>query len=88
MKDRVDLLKVLLKMKCEYHEVAQKLVANTADLETIAADDRAPVPALTGWRQEVFGQDALALKRGELALAVEGRKVRLVPVPATRAKAS
>jgi len=84
----VDLLKVLLKMKCEDHEVAQKLVANTVDLEAIAADDRAPVPALSGWRQEIFGQDALALKRGELALAVDGRKVRLVPVPATQAKPS
>ncbi len=84
----VDLLKVLLKMKCEDHEVAQKLVANTADLEAIAADDNAPVPALTGWRLEVFGQDALALKRGELALAAEGRKVRLVSVPGKQAKAS
>ncbi len=84
----VELLKVLLKMKCEDHEVAQKLVANTADLEAIAADDHAPVPALSGWRKDIFGQDALALKHGELALAVEGRKVRLVPAPATRAKAS
>ena len=75
-------------MKCEDHEVAQKLVANTADLDAIAADDNAPVPALSGWRLEVFGQDALALKRGELALAVVGRKLRLVPVPAARAKAS
>ncbi len=84
----IDLLKVLLKMKCETHEVAQKLVANTADLEAIAADDDAQVPALGGWRLEVFGQDALALKNGRLALAAEGRKVRLVPVPAKQAKAS
>jgi ribonuclease D len=84
----VDLLKVLLKMRCESHEVAQKLVANTADLEAIAADDKAPVPALAGWRREIFGKDALALKHGRLALAVEGRKVRLVPVPAGQAKAS
>ncbi len=84
----VDLLKVLLKMKCETHEVAQKLVANATDLEAIAADDAAQVPALHGWRREVFGEDALALKHGRLALAVEGRKVRLVPVPAAQAKAS
>ena len=84
----VDLLKVLLKMKCESHEVAQKLVASTADLEAIAADDRARVPALHGWRHDVFGRDALALKHGELALSVEGRKVRLVPAAPRRAKAS
>ena len=84
----VDLLKVLLKMKCESHEVAQKLVASSADLEAIAADDHAQVPALHGWRHDVFGGDALALKRGELALSVEGRKVRLVPAAPERAKAS
>ncbi len=84
----MELLKVLLKMKCEDHEVAQKLVANTADLEAIAADDQAQVPALKGWRFDIFGQDALALKRGELALAVEGRKLRLVPVSPSQAKAS
>jgi ribonuclease D len=84
----VDLLKVLLKMKCEDHDVAQKLVANSADLDAIAADDEAEVPALSGWRYEIFGKDALALKHGQLALAVEGRKVRLVPVPSRQAKAS
>jgi ribonuclease D len=75
----VELLKVLLKMKCEEHGVAQKLVANTEDLERIAADDNAPVQALHGWRREVFGEDALAMKNGKLALAVKGRTVRLVP---------
>jgi ribonuclease D len=75
----VELLKVLLKMKCEEHGVAQKLVANTEDLERIAADDNAPVQALHGWRREVFGEDALAMKNGKLALAVKGRAVRLVP---------
>ncbi len=74
----VDLLKVLLKMKCEQHEVAQKLVANTADLERIAADDQAPVPALSGWRREIFGTDALALKYGQVALSVRGGKTVLV----------
>ena len=74
----VDLLKVLLKMRCEQHEVAQKLVANTADLERIAADDAAPVAALHGWRREVFGKDALALKSGDLALGIEGRRIKVV----------
>jgi len=76
----MDLLKVLLKMRCEAHGVATKLVANTADLEAIAADDNAPVLALRGWRREVFGADALALKHGQLGLAVENRKIRVVPL--------
>lgn len=74
----VDLLKVLLKLKCETHDVAQKLIANTADLERIAADDQADVPALAGWRREVFGEDALALKHGRLALAAQGNRIKLV----------
>ena len=76
----IDLLKVLLKMKCEKHDVAQKLIANAADLEFIAADDNAPVPALSGWRRELFGEDALALKHGRLALTTRNRKVRVVPL--------
>lgn len=76
----VELLKVLLRMKCEHHEVAQKLIANVSDLEQIAADDEANVPALQGWRRDVFGTDALRLKHGELALAAAGRKVRLIEV--------
>jgi ribonuclease D len=73
----VELLKVLLKMKCDEHDVAQKLVATTADLERIAADDQADVQALHGWRREVFGNAALAMKRGELALTLRGRKIIL-----------
>lgn len=70
----VDLLKVLLKQRCELHHVAQKLVASTADLEQIAADDEAPVRALSGWRREIFGADAIRLKHGKVALgAVHGR---------------
>ena len=84
----IDLLKVLLKMRCESHEVAQKLVASAADLELIAADDGAQVPALSGWRREVFGKDALDLKHGRLALAVDGRGIRLVPLGSAQAEAS
>jgi ribonuclease D len=74
----VELLKVLLKTNCEEAGVAQRLVANVADLEFIAADDGAPVAALKGWRRELFGADALALKTGRLALAAKGRRVRKV----------
>jgi ribonuclease D len=74
----VELLKVLLKMKSEAAGVAQKLVASTADLERIAADDEADVPALRGWRRQLFGQHALELKRGRLALSLDGRRVKLL----------
>lgn len=70
----VDLLRVLLKYRCEEAEVAQRLVAGTADLEAIAVEDEADVPALHGWRREIFGEDALLLKAGRLALAVKGRR--------------
>jgi ribonuclease D len=74
----VDLLRVLLKLRCEENDVAQKLVADTEDLEMIAADDAAPVRALHGWRAELFGNDALDLKHGRLGLTVAGKRIRLV----------
>jgi ribonuclease D len=74
----VDLLRVLLKLRCEENDVAQKLVADTEDLEMIAADDDAPVRALQGWRAELFGKDALDLKRGRLALTAAGKRIKLV----------
>ncbi|HET9903518.1 MAG TPA: ribonuclease D [Xanthobacteraceae bacterium] len=70
----VELLKVLLRMTAERHGVAAKVIATVDDLERIAADDNADVPAFSGWRRELFGENALALKHGRLALAiVEGR---------------
>ncbi len=81
----VELLRVLLKMKCEDHHVASKLVASAADLDAIAADDHADVPALSGWRRDLFGKDALALKRGRLALAISGTRIRLVPLESAAA---
>jgi ribonuclease D len=74
----VELLKVLLRMIAEHHHVAAKVIATVDDLERIAADDAADVPALTGWRRELFGEKALALKHGELALAIEKGKVAAV----------
>lgn len=76
----VELLRVLLKMKCDENNVAAKLVASSADLEAMAADDSADVAPLQGWRRELFGNDALALKHGKIALAVIDRRVRIVPV--------
>lgn len=76
-----DLLKVLLKARADASGVAQKLIASSADLDAIAADDRAEVPALSGWRYEIFGADALRLKRGEIALSAHGNAVSVVPLP-------
>ena len=74
----VELLKVLLRMTAERHGVAAKVIATVDDLERIAADDKADVAALRGWRRELFGEKALALKRGRLALAME--RGRVIPV--------
>jgi ribonuclease D len=71
----VELLKVLLRMTAERHAVAAKVIATVDDLDRIAADDEADVPALKGWRRELFGDKALALKHGQLALAVEKGRV-------------
>ena len=72
-----DLLRVLLKAKSEESGVAQKLIAPTSDLDLLAAGQR-DVAALQGWRAEVFGQDALRLCRGEVALTAQGGAVRVV----------
>jgi len=71
----VELLKVLLRMTSERHGVAAKVIATVDELDRIAADDEADVPALKGWRRELFGDRALALKHGKLALAVEKGRV-------------
>ena len=76
----VDLLRVLLRLKSEEHHVAQRLIATTADLEAIASQERPDLAALKGWRFEVFGRAALALKRGELGLAVTDGRIALVPM--------
>ncbi len=85
----VELLKVLLKLKCEEHHVATKLVASSADLDRIAASDDADVQALHGWRREIFGNDALALKHGRIALSMRARRIVMLrvgePAPAADA---
>ena len=77
----IELLRVLLKQRCDDHQVAQKLLASADDLEAIAADDDAPVKPLSGWRREIFGKDALALKHGRLALTVRRNRIHLVELP-------
>jgi ribonuclease D len=78
-----ELLKVLLKMKCEEHDVAHRLVASSDDIDRIAAfGEKADVPAMHGWRLKVFGQDALALRKGDLAFVIDGQKLDLVELEA------
>jgi len=71
----VELLKVLLRMIAEQHGVASKVIATVDDLQRIAVDETADVPALSGWRRTMFGEQALRLKRGEIALAFESGRV-------------
>jgi ribonuclease D len=71
----VELLKVLLKAVCEAEGVAPKIIGTVDDLEAIADDDCADVPALQGWRRSLFGDKALALKQGRLALSVEAGRI-------------
>jgi ribonuclease D len=72
------LLRVLLAAKCEEHHVAARLVASAEDIERLAGEAAPDIAALHGWRREVFGEDALALKQGRVALGVVGRRIRLV----------
>ncbi len=78
----VALLKVLLAAKCEEHDVAQRLVASAEELDRLAVEEHADLPCLHGWRRTVFGEDALALKSGKVALTASGRRIRLVPLVA------
>jgi ribonuclease D len=71
----VELLKVLLRMTAEQHGVAAKVIATVDDLDRIAADDAADVAALSGWRRELFGEKALALKHGRLSLSIQRGRV-------------
>ncbi|MHB1205581.1 MAG: HRDC domain-containing protein, partial [Rhodospirillaceae bacterium] len=75
----VELLKLLLKARSESHHVAQRLIATSDDVEAIALSDTAEVPALNGWRRELFGEDALKLKHGKLAigLSADGKNVEV-----------
>lgn len=72
----VEMLKTLLRIRSDYDGIAPKLIASMKDVEKIAAfGEKADVPALSGWRREVFGEDALKMLRGEIALRLEGKEV-------------
>jgi ribonuclease D len=71
----LELLKVLLRAVAENEGVAPKIIATVDDLEAVALDDAADVPMLKGWRREIFGEKAIALKSGLVSLAVEDGRV-------------
>ncbi|WP_138380074.1 ribonuclease D [Luteithermobacter gelatinilyticus] len=71
----MELLKVLLKLKCQKEGVAAKLVATMDDLEKLAQDDKADIPALHGWRYELFGKEALDLKNGRIGFAMKDGEI-------------
>ena len=73
-----ELLKLLLKVVSEQEGVAGKVIATSDDLERIAADDDADVPALRGWRRRLFGDMALELKKGQIALGFENRTISVI----------
>ena len=74
----IDLLKTLLRLKAEEVGVAPRLIADAEDIEKLAALEDEGVAALHGWRAEVFGHDALALRKGSLAIALEGGQAVVV----------
>ena len=74
----LEMLKLLLKINCSEADVATKLVSGKDDLELLAMEENPDVPALKGWRREVFGEDALALKTGKLALALKNGEIHKI----------
>jgi ribonuclease D len=76
----VALLKVLLAEKAEAHDVAPKLLASSEDIDRLATESEPDVAALHGWRHTVFGEDALALKQGRIALGVDGKRIKLLRI--------
>lgn len=74
----LEMLKVLLKSVAESARVAPKILATVDDLEAITIDDNADVPALHGWRRDLFGEPALKLKHGKLAITIEGKRVVII----------
>ncbi len=83
-----EILKLALKVVCESEGIAPKLVANTADIEAIAADDGADVPLMHGWRRELFGDLALDIKQGKAFIGFQNGRVRIITPPVTLSAAA
>ncbi len=83
-----EILKLLLKLQAAEHEVAAKLIASSADIEAIARDDEADVPALKGWRREVFGEEAIAMKHGRIAVGLKDGRITKMTIESSAGDAS
>ena len=84
--NKINLLKILLKIKSEELAVSPRLIATPKDLELIVREEEPDVLSLRGWRKEVFGQDAIKLKKGEVALSVGEKGVRIVKIRQKKTK--
>jgi ribonuclease D len=82
---------VLLAAKSEEHDVAPRLLASSDDLDRLATEAEPSIPATQGWRRRMFGEDAMALRDGRVALATRGKRIRLIyldaEAPASEAEA-
>lgn len=78
----VALLKVLLAARADENHVAARLIASSDDIDRLAAEDAPDLPALHGWRRALFGDDALAMKQGRVAVGVNGKRIRLIRLEA------
>jgi ribonuclease D len=76
-----DVLKLALKVVCDREGIATRIVASSGDLEAVAMKDDADVPLLRGWRRKLFGEMALRIKAGEMAIVLENGKPRVLPYP-------
>jgi ribonuclease D len=74
-----EVLKLALKVVCEQEGIAPKLVASSSDIDAVAESDTASVPLLHGWRRQLFGDTALAIKRGEAVIGFDSGRVRVLP---------
>ena len=74
----IDLLKIMLKFKCNEYKIPTRLIASNQDLEDLILNENYNIPALKGWRFDVFGNDALRLKNGEIAIYIGKQGLDLI----------
>lgn len=72
-----ELLKMLLKIRSQEHGVVAKLIASDNDLKAFALFKDTNNPILDGWRYEIFGQDALELRNGNLCICFDTEHHRI-----------
>ena len=80
LQDIINLLKILLKMKSTKYAVPTRLIASNQDLEDLILDKKSDIPALKGWRWDVFGKDAIKLKNGEVAIYRSKEGLKLINI--------